>query len=189
MLRKYLGKGAVGKLYLLRQVIRVILNRLNAKLSAYIVSRIVQKCGKNLTVKKMPLIMYPQNVEIGNNCYIGENVVFSTEIETASLKIGDNVTINDYVKIDYTGDVTIGKGTLISSGSGILSHDHGKDPRNEPIPKPIELGEKVWLGQNVLVLQNVQSIGSHSVVGAGCVVSKRIGTQEMVVSAKTRLIK
>lgn len=68
--------------------------------------------------------------------------------------------------------ITIGKGTWLASGVGIIASNHSiEDPANRQIGKPVILGEKCWVGMNAVVLPGVV-LGPHTVVGAGAVVTK-----------------
>lgn len=68
--------------------------------------------------------------------------------------------------------ITIGKGTFIGPNVGLITSNHDlQDPDKRGNSKPIELGEKCWIGMNSVVLPGV-SLGSHTVVGAGSVVTK-----------------
>ena len=70
------------------------------------------------------------------------------------------------------GKITIGKGTYIAPNVGIITGNHDPmDPDKRLPPKPVMLGEKCWIGMNSVVLPGV-TLGPHTVVGAGAVVTK-----------------
>lgn len=68
--------------------------------------------------------------------------------------------------------ITIGKGTWIAPGAGIIASNHDLfDPNKRQVGKPVKIGEKCWIGMNAVILPGVE-LGAHTVVGAGAVVTK-----------------
>lgn len=68
--------------------------------------------------------------------------------------------------------ISIGKGTWIAPGVGIIASNHSiLDPAERATGKPVEIGEKCWIGMNAVILPGVV-LGDHTVVGAGSVVTK-----------------
>lgn len=68
--------------------------------------------------------------------------------------------------------VVIGKGTMIAPGTGFITANHDFSDVHEHQPgKDIILGECCWIGMNAVVLPGV-TLGPHTVVGAGAVVTK-----------------
>ena len=92
-------------------------------------------------------------------------------------KIGKDVWIGAFTLIDALhANVTIGKGCNISSGAQIISHStvrrcisEGKYKKTDT--KDVVLGDYVFVGTNAVILMG-STIGHHSVIGAGCVVSE-----------------
>lgn len=73
----------------------------------------------------------------------------------------------------------IGEGVTIYQGVIIVVKKHG-DP-NWP-----KIGNHVTIGANAIILGGV-TIGDHSVIGAGCVVTKDVPPHSVVVSAPNRV--
>jgi acetyltransferase-like isoleucine patch superfamily enzyme len=103
-------------------------------------------------------------IVIGNNCGFSGTVIgcFSQII------IGDNVKC--------------GANTLVTDGDW-----HAEDPRSSP-PRPIRIGNNVWLGVNVTVLKGV-SIGDNALIGAGSIVTKEIPPNVIAVGNPCVVIK
>ena len=75
------------------------------------------------------------------------------------LKVGENVLFARGCDIDYTGDLTIGRGCLLSENVKILTHNHDYLDDHALVPTPLKIGEDVIIGARVLVLPGVKSIG------------------------------
>ena len=91
------------------------------------------------------------------------------------LKIGDGVFINYGSSISAHTLVRIGDSCLIGQYAIVMDCDY-HDPDGaggHGHPRPIVIGDHVWMGARVTVLKGV-TIGSGSVIGAGSVVTRDI---------------
>lgn len=88
----------------------------------------------------------------------------------AQILIGDRVFLNQGTVIGAAESVEIGDDTLIGDFSSIYdSNYHELEPGVPDKPRPVRIGQNVWLGSGVLVLPGSQ-IGDHTVVAARSVV-------------------
>jgi acetyltransferase-like isoleucine patch superfamily enzyme len=154
-----------------------------------IYSRALRKCGKNTEFQSGVYIGYPKNVQVGNNCFIGRGVVFTSELPTGKLLIGDGVQISEKVGIDFSGTVVIKNNTLLSSNVTILSHSHGFDPRSNPSTHELTIDENAWVGRNALILPGVTKVGKGAIIGAGAVVTKSVPDNVIVAGNPAKVIK
>ena len=70
------------------------------------------------------------------------------------------------------GHIYIGYGTWIAPNVGIITQNHDISNLNVHVPsKDVILGDYCWIGMNSVILPGVK-LGSHTVVGAGSVVTK-----------------
>ena len=70
------------------------------------------------------------------------------------------------------GKIVIGKGCAIAPGVGLITANHNPSDVYGHLPgKDIILGEQCWLGMNAVILPGV-TLGPHTAVGAGAVVTK-----------------
>ena len=107
-----------------------------------------------------------------------------------NIKIGKRVFINagcqfqDQGGIEIGDDVLIGPQTIIAT----LNHDPNPEKRGGMIPKPVRIGNKVWLGARVTICPGV-TIGEGAIVGAGAVVTKDVPPRTVVAGVPARVIK
>jgi serine acetyltransferase len=110
----------------------------------------------------------------------------------ATLDIGERVFINFGCTLGATQLIRIGPRCAIGSHAVIIDNDfHTVDPERRyvvPPSAPIILEENVWLGARVVVLRGV-TIGAHSVIGAGSVVTRNIPPRSLAVGLPARVVK
>ncbi len=111
---------------------------------------------------------------------VGRNVWIEPDFRC---EFGKNITIGNDVYINFgcvildCGQVTIGDNTLIGPNVGLFSGNHTTDATERAagglIPKPITIGNRVWICGNVSIVPGV-SVGDDSIIGAGSVVTHDI---------------
>jgi acetyltransferase-like isoleucine patch superfamily enzyme len=98
-----------------------------------------------------------------------------------------NARFHSKAMIDLTGDVYIGKWTMIGEGSQIFTHDHYHDGRKPLLQVQDEkgvkwknkvIGDDVWI-HGAIILYQVTLIPDGVVVGAGSVLTKNPGPYEI----------
>lgn len=92
-------------------------------------------------------------------------------------RIGNNVHFNG-MRISGAGEVTIGDNFHSGAECVIISEVHNYEGEALPydatrIPRPVQIGDNVWLGQRVMVLGGV-TIGDGAIIQAGSVVVRSI---------------
>jgi acetyltransferase-like isoleucine patch superfamily enzyme len=91
------------------------------------------------------------------------------------MKMGDRISLHEFVYIDAAGGISIGNDVSIAHGCSIVSFEHGWSDINVPIKynpiisKPVSIGSDVWIGCGVRILAGAK-IGNRVVVAAGSVV-------------------
>ena len=81
-------------------------------------------------------------------------------------------------------DVFIGPQTIITT----LNHDMDAEHRSSLFPRPVHVGNKVWLGARVTICPGV-TIGESSVVAAGAVVTKNVPPETIVTGVPARVVR
>lgn len=114
-------------------------------------------------------------------------------VNPEKLSIGDNVHIGSGCYLHCRGGITVGNNTMISRNVTIYSYDHDIHAGSELpfgaeiIERPVVIGNCVWIGMNVTIAPGT-TIGDGAVVGIGAVISGAVGENEIVVSAKHRVV-
>jgi maltose O-acetyltransferase len=116
------------------------------------------------------------------------NVVEISCARGAKLTLGNDVFLNQGVRIACTNEVTIGDNALIGDEVVILDSDYHGVANSETKAAPVLIESDVWLGTRVIVLRGV-SIGQGSVVGAGSVVSRSIPPRVFAAGVPARVIR
>ena len=116
----------------------------------------VSKVGKNVNIFGKINIIYPKNLEIGNNCSINHDVYINA---FSAIKIGNDVTISTGAKI-------------ISTGIDYESWYKGK--KKHIGNKIITIGDHVWIGSGAQILAGVSIKGKYVIVAAGAIVTRDI---------------
>lgn len=143
----------------------------------------------------------------GNMCvknwgtiYIGDNVQVDSEFmpvefvthADGNIHIGHHVYINRGTAIAALDWVEIGAHTLIGRDVSIMDNSfHHIDPdRRLETPKSarVTIGKNVWLGNRCMVMPGV-TIGAHSVIGAGSIVTRDVPPRSVAVGIPAKVIK
>lgn len=128
--------------------------------------------------------------------YTGKDVTVHKGVNFGS---GINIVIGDYSSLNYNcrisndteigSDVMMGPDVLILSGShNFQSIDIPMREQGAPSRRPVKIGNDVWIGARSIILPGVE-IGSHSIIGAGSVVTKSIPSFSVYAGNPARLIR
>ena len=111
--------------------------------------------------------------------------------------VGD-VIIGDYTRIGLhntiIGPVTIGSHVNLAQGITITALNHNFSDAEKRIDEqgvnttPVVIEDDIWIGANAVILPGV-TIGQHSVVAAGAIVTKDVPPHSLVAGVPAKVIK
>lgn len=111
--------------------------------------------------------------------------------------VGD-VIIGDHTRVGLhntiIGPVKIGNHVNLAQGITVTALNHNFADPDKRIDEqgvsttPVTIGDDIWIGANAAILPGV-SIGDHSVVAAGAVVTKEVPPHSLVAGVPARIIK
>lgn len=108
----------------------------------------------------------------------------------ACISIGDDTFINYGSSISAYKHVRIGRHCFLGHYTLMVDrNEHGVERREAtPSPAQITIEDHVWIGSRVVILPGV-SIGHHSVIGAGSVVTRDIPANCLAVGSPARVVR
>jgi len=136
-------------------------------------------------------------IEIGNNSRIMRNAYLYTA--GANSRCGEGIYIGNKswiginsVLMSGQGGLFIGNNVILAPNVIIVTGDHdfkniaATTAEQQYIGRPIHIHDNVWIGANAVIVGGV-TIGKHSVIAAGSVVTKDVPAYTVVggVPAKT----
>jgi acetyltransferase-like isoleucine patch superfamily enzyme len=179
---------------LIRKALKLIRD---PRLGAALINAQIQICGRArvpLSVRLFGRVRLRGNgeVEFGQSVTIVGDVVPVEFVahQGARISIGDHSFINYGTSISAYKHVEIGRHCLIGHYTLILDrNEHGVEHRElAPPPVPVMIGDHVWIGSRVIILPGI-SIGHHSVIGAGSVVTEDVAANCLVVGNPARVVR
>jgi len=140
------------------------------KFRYFLVKNIIKHCGKDVIVK--------------NKAYFGNG---------SRLSVSDRSQIGQNCRL--SGDIILGSDVLMGPDVIIMATSHAYERTDIPInkqgeaeEKPIIIGNDVWIGTRVIILPGV-TIGDHSIIAAGSVVTHNIDAYSIVGGVPAKLIR
>lgn len=118
-------------------------------------------------------------------------------VETQHIEIGDRVVIRPHTMLmaDADARIIIGDDALIGAGVHVYVNNHRFDRTDITIAEQgyypsedVVIEDDVWIGANAVLLPGV-TVGSHSVVAAGSVVTKSVPSRTVYGGVPARKLK
>ena len=149
------------------------------------------KLGQKVVFESGVLVFHPENIEIGDNVYIGHNTILKGYYNNTMI-IGQGTWIGQQCFFHSAGGLMIGQHVGIGPGVKIVTSSHRLDDVEKPILHsplrfaPVVIDDDCDIGVGAIILPGVH-IGRGAQVGAGAVVVSDVETYAVAagVPAKT----
>lgn len=143
--------------------------------------------GKNVEINTIR-----GKIRIGNNSYINNKC--NINVIDGEFIIGKNSFLNEECKVIVLGNIIIGNDVMIANNCFFVSGNHKfnnlkKNINQQGFSKQnIVIKNNVWIGLNSIILGNV-TIEEGAIIGAGSVVTKNVGKNEIWAGNPAKFIK
>lgn len=133
----------------LRDYFRILETKIPITLKQYVHFKLFNKN------KKIYWPVHPRSIVAGN----------------ITIGVNSSVGATPGCYIQGIGEVIIGNYTIIGPNVGIISANHDAIDYRKHVNEKIIIGDYCWIGMNSIILPGV-TLGNHTIVGAGSVVTK-----------------
>jgi acetyltransferase-like isoleucine patch superfamily enzyme len=146
------------------------------------------KFGQNAFVSPEAHLYGIKHLSIGDETFIASGCL----IREAALNVGSHCSFNTGSYIQ--GNITMGDYVRIAPNANIVAMNHNFEDISKPIAaqglshKGIVIEDDVWIGAGATVLDGV-TIGAHSIIGAGAVVTKSIPPYSIAAGNPARILR
>ena len=157
--------------------------------------------GEGSIIGFPPVALYGEHaIHIGKDSLFGPGLSLSAGMVPGQellsdeiIKIGDRCMIGRHSSIVAHFEIIIEDDVFFGPNVYVTDQNHSTSDRLVPIGKqsepesPVKIGKGSWLGTNVVVLPGV-TIGEHTAVGAGSVVTSDLPPFSTAVGSPARVI-
>jgi acetyltransferase-like isoleucine patch superfamily enzyme len=151
------------------------------------------KIGKGVIFEPGVMVFHPENIEIGDDVYIGHYVILKGYYRNKMI-IGSGSWIGQQCFFHSGGGIRIGRNVGIGPGVKIITSSHAEEGIAKPILhsriefSPVEIGDDSDIGVGAIILPGV-SIGKGVQVGAGAVVTHSVENYAVVVGVPAKILR
>lgn len=157
-----------------------------------LVNPLVHKRGKGTVIRRRTRMdVFPWNkFTTGKSCTIEDFAVINNGV--GDVIIGDNSRVG--IGNTIIGPVKIGNDVILAQNIVISGLNHGYQDIHVPIKdQPVTMGlvtveDEAWIGANATIVSGV-TVGKHSVVAAGSVVTKNVPPFSIVGGNPAKILK
>ena len=150
-------------------------------------------CGEGVVFEPGALIFHPENVEIGDDVYVGHYAILKGYYKNR-LVVGAGSWIGQLAFLHAAGGLRIGRRVGVGPGVKIITSSH-RMPGDPGLPimdgaietAAVELGDGCDIGVGAVILPGV-AVGAGAQVGAGAVVTRSVEPGAIVAGSPARVI-
>lgn len=149
------------------------------------------RCGVVTCDGRLPALVTGGEVRLGDRLAFRNRVARSEigAVAGARLAIGDRGFVNQGAVIVASTSITIGDDVRIGDHAAIYDSDHHALEEGAPVTTaPVRIGANVWIARAAIVLPGV-TVGDHSVVAAGAVVTRSVPERSLVAGNPARVVR
>jgi acetyltransferase-like isoleucine patch superfamily enzyme len=149
--------------------------------------------GDNVVFEAGVLVFHPENIEIGDNVYVGHQAILKGYYKNR-MRIGPDTWIGQQCFFHAAGGLTIGAAVGIGPGVRIITSTHEDPGWGRPIMEgdvgfaPVHIGDGSDLGVGCTILPGV-TIGRGVQVGAGAVVAEDLADGAVAAGVPARVLR
>ena len=150
------------------------------------------RCGDGVVFEEGVLIFHPENVEVGDDVYVGHATMLKG-YHREKMIIGAGTWIGQMCFFHSAGGLRIGDNVGVGPGVKILTSSHRLDQLDRPIlhadveMKPVVIEADADIGVGAIVLPGV-TIGRGAQIGAGAVVTADVPAYAIAAGVPARVI-
>lgn len=136
--------------------------------------------GNDTLILPFSVILNLKRLHLGHRCFIHWGALIAGHGQ-GSLHVGDFSFIGLRAVVNCSDDVRIGTYSCLGPKTVVYTHGNYLSTYQGYPSRfgPVTIGDSTWLNVGVIVLPGV-SIGSHTVVKAGCVIARDVGDERVV---------
>lgn len=149
--------------------------------------------GSQTVIEDLVRIFHPENVHIGENCFIGHQTIIDG-YHRGHVYLGSGSWIGAFCFLHGAGGIDIGKAVGIGPRVTMLTSQHQLENVSLPVLHerlsfaPISIGDGSDIGAAAVLLPGV-TIGEGAVIGAGSVVTNEVPAYTVVAGNPARFIR
>lgn len=151
------------------------------------------RCGENCIFETGVLVFHPENIELGENVYVGHYAILKGYHKNM-MRIGDETWIGQRAFFHSAGGIDIGPRVGIGPGVTIITSSHTEAGRHIPIFNspiefaPVVIEEDSDIGVGAVIMPGV-TIGKGAQVGAGAVVTTDIPAYSVAAGVPAKVLR
>jgi acetyltransferase-like isoleucine patch superfamily enzyme len=146
--------------------------------------------GKGVVIETGVLVFHPENIEIGDDVYIGHNTILKG-YHLGKMVIGKGTWIGQQCFLHSAGGLSIGENVGIGPAVRVLTSRHAEEGVSKPILHSrieldaVRIDDHADIGIGTIILPGV-TVGKGAQVGAGAVVTRDVPAYAIVAGVPAR---
>ena len=152
-----------------------------------------RKLGSGVVIEAGVLVFHPENIEIGDNVYVGHNAILKGYYR-GKMVIGRGTWIGQQCFFHSAGGIYIGEDVGIGPGAKIITSVHAEEGVSKPILHAavemgaVSVGDGADIGIGAILLPGV-TVGKGAQIGAGAVVNRDVPDYAVAAGVPARVLR